>query len=195
MPRLSCLTLALCLVAAPFAVAAQERPLTDDEVRDLARREVVWCENWSDDTRDCESLYMLREGADGALIQSGMFVMSEQPAIRVLVAEVVTLIDGRLCSSGSTDELNIQATMDGQPSLEASLMVRALFTEAMAEYADAQICQQLFATDDPAALEEIITADEERLPDFESSYRLGTVETGFLLRPVMDEESEPQVQL
>ena len=74
-------------------------------------------------------------------------------------------------------------------------MVRALFTEAMAEYADAQICQQLFATDDPAALEEIITADEERLPDFESSYRLGTVETGFLLRPVMDEESEPQVQL
>ena len=121
MPRLSCLTLALCLVAAPFAVAAQERPLTDDEVRDLARREVVWCENWSDDTRDCESLYMLRGGADGALIQSGMFVMSEQPAIRVLVAEVVTLIDGRLCSSGSTDELNIQATpLELTPGFEAS---------------------------------------------------------------------------
>lgn len=147
MLRLSLLSLACAAMALP--AAAQERALTEDEVLDLARREVVWCENWSDETRDCDSLYMLREASDGTLIQSGMFVMSERPTIRVVMAEAVTLTDGRLCSSGSVDELNIQATMDGQDSLEASLLVRAMLTEAMAEYADAEICQQLFATDDP----------------------------------------------
>ncbi|WP_296814377.1 hypothetical protein [Brevundimonas sp.] len=193
MSRLSCLAAAASLATAP--ALAQERPLTDEEVLGLAREEAVWCENWSDQTRDCESLYMLRQAPDGTLVQSGMFLMSDAPAIRVIVAERVSLTNGRLCSSGSTEELNIQATMDGQPSLEATLMVRALLTEAMAEFADAQICQQLFATDDPQRLEEIITADEERLTDFESSYRLGTVDTGFLLRPVIEDEDQGQVHL
>ena len=138
----------LALVAA-IALAgpafAQERPLTDAEVLDLAVREAVWCENWSDETRDCESLYTLRQEADGALISAGMFILTLDPLIQVTVADRVTLQDGRLCSSGSTDELN---------------------------------------------------ADDERLYDFESTYRLGTFGSGFLLRPVIaDTPDEGQTQL
>lgn len=170
--------------------------MTDAEVLDLAAREVVWCENWSDETRDCETLYTLRQEADGSLISAGMFVLTLDPLIQVTIADRVTLQDGRLCSSGSTDELNIVASRDGRPSVEASMMVRFLMAESMAEYAETTICQQLFATPDPEYISEIITADEERLYDFESTYRLGTFGSGFLLRPVIgDTAEEGQTQL
>jgi hypothetical protein len=178
------------------AAQAQSRPLTDSEVLDLAAREAVWCENWSDETRDCETLYTLRQEADGALISAGMFILTLNPLIEVVIADRVTLQDGRLCSSGSTDELNIVASRDGRPSVEASMMVRLIMAESMAEYADTIICQQLLATGDPEYVGEIITADEERLYDFESTYRLGTFGSGFLLRPVIGEATdEGQTQL
>lgn len=186
---------ALAFVAFALPAAAQDRPLTDDEVMDLVRREAVWCENWSEATRDCESLSMLRQGADGGLVQIGMFALTETPAVQAVVADRVTLANGRLCSSGSVDELSIRATIDGQPSAAASLMFQEILARAMAEFADAEICQQLMATDDPDRLAEIITADEDRLPDFESSYRLGTVESGFLLRPILGDDDGGQVQL
>ena len=183
--------LALC-----GAAQAQDRPMTDAEVLDLAAREVVWCENWSDETRDCETLYTLRQEADGTLISAGMFILTLDPLIQVTIADRVTLQDGRLCSSGSTDELHIVAARDGQPSAEASMMVRFLMAESMAEYAETTICQQLFATADPEVISEIITADEDRLYDFESTYRLGTFGSGFLLRPVIGEApDEGQTQL
>lgn len=185
---MSPLAVAVSLLALP--AAAQDRPLTDAEVLDLAHREAVWCENWSEATRDCDSLYMLRQEADGTLVQAGMFLFSETPRIQVFVAEPVALADGRLCSSGSTDELNIRATLDGRPSPEATMMIRALFAEAMADFAEAEICQQLLSAADPEAMGEIITADGERLTDFESTYRLGTLESGFLLRPMAPIESE-----
>ena len=46
--------------------------LTDAEGLDLADRQVVWCENWSDETRDCETLYTLRREADGTLISAAL---------------------------------------------------------------------------------------------------------------------------
>lgn len=179
------------------AAQAQDRALTDAEVLDLADRQVVWCENWSDETRDCETLYTLRREADGTLISAGMFLLTLEPLIQVTIADRVTLQDGRLCSSGSTDDLNIVATRDGRPSAEASMMVRFLMAESMIEYAETTVCQQLLATDDPDYLDEIITADEERLYDFESTYRLGTFDSGFLLRPVIGSEDseEGQTQL
>lgn len=187
----------LAALTACGAAQAQDRPLTDAEVLDLADRQVVWCENWSDETRDCETLYTLRREADGSLISAGMFILTQTPLIQVTIADRVTLQDGRLCSSGSTDDLNIVASRDGRPSTEASLMVRFLMAESMAEYAETTICQQLLATDDPEYLDEIITADGERLYDFESTYRLGTFDSGFLLRPVIGEptDDEGQTQL
>lgn len=194
MPRPLVLLTALSLCG---AAQAQDRALTDAEVLDLADRQVVWCENWSEETRDCETLYTLRRDADGSLISAGMFVLTQDPLIQVTIADRVTLQNGRLCSSGSTDELNIVASRNGRPSAEASMMVRFLMAESMAEYAETTICQQLLATGDPEYLGEVITADDERLYDFESTYRLGTFDSGFLLRPVIGEptEDEGQIQL
>lgn len=187
---------ALALMAFALPAAAQHRPLTDEEVMDLVRREAVWCENWSDETRDCDSLYMLRQEADGGLVQIGMFALTEAPAVQAVIADRVTLADGRLCSSGSVEELSIRATIDGRASPEAALMFQDMLAQAMAEFAEAEICQQLVDTGDPERLGEIITADGDRLSDFESTYRLGTVETGFLLRPILEAEDDGgQVQL
>ncbi len=180
----------------PAAALAQERPLNDQEVLALADRQAVWCENWSDETRDCETLYMLRREEDGSLISAGMFVLSQNPTIQVTIADRVTLQDGRLCSSGSTDELNIEATVGGRPSVEAGLMVRLLLSESMAAYQESEICQQLFTSGDPEWMGEIITADDLRLYDFESTYRIGTLDSGFLLRPMIDDTPDDgQIQL
>lgn len=190
------LLLAAVALALPAGALAQERALTQAEVLDLADRQAVWCENWSDETRDCESLYMLRREADGTLISAGMFVLSLDPLIEVTIADRVTLEDGRLCSSGSTDELNIQATLAGRPSAQATQMVRFMLAESMVEYAESVICQQLFTNGDPEWLGEIITADDLRLYDFESTYRVGTLDSGFLLRPMAAASSEnEQTQL
>ena len=162
----------------------------DAEVLALADRQVVWCENWSDETRDCESLYTLRREADGTLVLAGMFILTDQPLIQVTLAEVMTLESGRLCSSGSTEELNIRATLAGTPSPEMSAMVRMLLTESMAEYSESTICQQFFSTGDPEIMGEIVTADDLRLYDFESTYRLGTFDSDFLLRPQIGDEPD-----
>lgn len=181
---------AALLITPPLVAQAQERPLSDSEVLDLADRQVLWCENWSDVTRDCESLYLLRREPDGSLIQAGMFLLTDTPNIQITVAETVTLENGRLCSSGSTEAQTIMATLDGQPSPEMTAMARVILSESMAEYADSTICQQLFTSGDPEALSEIITADDLRLYDFESTYRLGSINSGYLLRPVLGAEPD-----
>lgn len=190
-------SLALVVALAAGAPAqAQERALTDEEVLALAERQAVWCENWSEATRDCETLYMLRRDGDGGLVSAGMFLLSSDPLIQVTIADRVTLENGRLCSSGSSDELNIEATMNGQPSAQATVMVRMLMAESMAAYADTTICQQLFSNGDPEWLGEIITSDDSRLYDFESTYRIGSLDSGFLLRPMLGEPTEDgQIQL
>ena len=182
--------LSLMFVAGPLAAQAQERALTDAEVLDLADRQILWCENWSDATRDCESLYLLRREADGTLIRAGMFLLTEDPDVQITVAQIVTLEHGRLCAAGSTDDQTILATLDGRSSPEMSAVARVILTESMAEYAEAAICQQLFSQGDPDALGEIITADDIRLYDFESTSRLGRIDSGFLLRPVLGDEPE-----
>lgn len=175
-------------LAAP--AVAQEQAMGDAEILALADRQAVWCENWSDETQDCESLYTLRREPDGQLVLAGMFILSDRPTVQVIMAEVVTLENGRLCSSGDTDDLNIQASLAGAPSPEMSAMVRMLFAESMADYAQSTICQQFFTTGDPQFMGEIVTADDVRLYDFESTYRLGTFNSGFLLRPQIGDEPD-----
>lgn len=190
--------LAAALLAASVALpaAAQDRPMTAAEVLDLARSEAVWCENYSEETRDCEGLYMLRQEPDGSLVSSAMFMLTDQPRVTFMVAEVVELHGDRLCSSGSVDDLNIRASVDGQPAPEVMrLAIRQIFEESMAPYADKTMCQRLLATADPAVLHEEITADDERLPEFETTYRLGDFDSGFLLRPMIAREAEAQVEL
>lgn len=194
-PQLAAVALCAALLAAP-AVARDDRPMTADEVLDLARGQTVWCENYSEETRDCEGLYMLRQEADGTLVSSAMFLLTEQPRLTFMIAEVVELRGDQLCSSGSVDDLNIRASLEGEPAPETmNLAIRQIFAESMAPYADKTMCQRLLATDDPAVLHEEITADGERLPDFETTYRLGDFDSGFLLRPMVEPEAEGQVAL
>jgi len=175
-----------------FPVCAQERAMGDAEVLALADRQAIWCENWSEATRDCESLYTLRREADGRLILAGMFVLTDRPLIEVTLADIVTLEQGRICSSGATSELAIQARLAGVASQEVTAMVRSLLAQSMAEYENSIICQQFFTSGDPEAMGEIVTADDVRLYDFESTYRLGTVDSGFLLRPQIGETPEQE---
>lgn len=180
------------LLLAPAPALAQDRPLSAEEVLDIARREAVWCEDYREATRDCEGLYMLRQEPDGTLVSSAMFLLTEQPRVEFLVAEVVELAGDRLCSPGSVDGLNIQATVEGQPAPPVMVMaIRQVFADNLAEHADKTICQRLLATGDPEVLHEEITADDERLYDFETTYRLGTTESGFLLRPLAEAEDDP----
>ena len=164
----------------------------DAEVLALADRQAIWCENWSEATRDCESLYTLRREADGRLILAGMFVLTDRPLIEVTLADIVTLEQGRICSCGATSELTIQARLAGVASQEVTAMVRSLLAQSMAEYENSIICQQFFTSGDPETMGEIVTADDVRLYDFESTYRLGTVDSGFLLRPQIGETPEQE---
>jgi hypothetical protein len=186
--RLPHLLGAVLVLLAPSAALGETRPVTRPvtaaEIRDLARREAVWCENWSAETRDCDAVYMLRLGAGGALISTAMMQFSADPVVTVITAEPARLEGDRICTSGDTRDLNIEVLMNGVAApLDVALAVRLTFASAMQEYAEKTMCQRLLATGDPALFEEEITADDVRLPDFESSYRMGDASSGFVLRP------------
>lgn len=181
---------ALLLISGP--AVAQDRSLTAEAVLDLARREAVWCEEYREATRDCEGLYVLRQEPDGSLVSSAMFLLTERPRVEFLVAEVVRLEGDRLCSEASAEDLNIQATVEGQPAPAAMVMaIREIYADNLAEYEGRTICQRLLATADPDVLHEEITVDEARLPEFETTYRLGARDSGFLLRPIVEAEEDP----
>lgn len=180
------------VIAFATPLQAQERALGDAEVLALADSHAIWCENWSETTRDCESLYTLRREPDGQLILAGMFLLTDRPAIMITIADIVTLENGRICSSGNIDDTNLQASVGGVPSAHMTDTVRLMLAEGMAEYQNSIICQQFFTEGDPGFMGEIVTADDQRLYDFESTYRMGTPETGFLLRPQIGDEPEQE---
>lgn len=191
----SFLAATLLFLTAAFAPAlpatALETRLTADEIRDIARRELLWCEEYNAKTDDCEVITLVRLLPDGRLAETSTQLLSEEPNLQVYIADTDRIEGDRLCSKIEADRTQFAFTVDGQPASEAAALgLRMLFVAQLEEFDGKTLCQAFFRGDDPSVIREEITVDGERRTDMESTYHLREGSTALKLRPQITEDEE-----
>jgi len=184
------------LVLAPLAAAASsaqaaERRMTGDEIRDIARRELLWCEAYDAGKDDCEVVSLLRLKPDGSLSETSTLLLQENPRLMVYIADSDQIDGDRLCGKVEARKTRFSFTLEGQampPELAATL--QALFRSQMEEFEGKTLCQAFFRGDNPNIIREEITVDGERRTDLESTYHLHEGGAGLNLRPQLAPEDD-----
>jgi hypothetical protein len=173
----------LALLLAPASVEAAERRLTGAQLKDLAQREMVWCENYRAAQKDCETLVLVSLQPDGSLRETGALRIARTPDL-MLVIDGRSRIEGdRICSVYDEETTKLAVVLNGQPV--PSFMARELegvVRDAMAEFKGKTLCQSFYADGGAERLREEVTVDGQRRPDLESTYRLQPDESGLDLR-------------
>jgi hypothetical protein len=177
----------LCFAApAPVASAVPgvERQLTAVELRDIARRELLWCDTYQEATDDCDGLILMRLGSDGRVLETTTLLLTAQPRVQVFVADVDDIKGNRLCSKVATARLAVAFTLEGRAvSADRTADLRALFVGSIEDLDGKTICQTFFHNGDTHRLREEVTVDGERRHDLETTYMLKDGAEGFGLRP------------
>lgn len=193
--RASLAALAAVLTLAPLAAAPQaqaaERRMTGDEIRDVARRELLWCEGYDAGKDDCEVVSLLRLRPDGSLSETSTLLLQAEPRLMVYIADSDEIDGDRLCGKVESQKTRFSFTLEGQAmSTEAAATLQALFRSQMAEFEGKTLCQAFFRGDDPNVIREEITVDGERRTDLESIYHLHEGGAGLNLRPQLAPEED-----
>src|SRR5688572_30363779 len=113
------LFLGAALSPALSAQAAETR-LTAAEIRDIARREMLWCEEYSAETDDCEVITLVGLLPDGRLSETSTILLTESPNMQVYIADTGALDGDRLCSKVESARTQFSFTLDGQPAPQAT---------------------------------------------------------------------------
>lgn len=174
---------ALALLLLPAAAPRESGRLSAEQLRDLARREMVWCENYRPAQSDCETMTLVSLLPDGTLRETGVMRLSRTPDVK-LVIDGRSRIDGdRICSVYDGDSLQFSFVMNGRPMPRAaSLDLERVVREAMEEFRGKTLCQAFFVQGSPERLREEVTVDGARREDLESLYRVQPDERGLDVR-------------
>ncbi len=193
--RASLAFLSALLVLAPLAAVspaqAAERRLTGDEIRDIARRELLWCEAYDAGKDDCEVVSLLRLKPDGSLSETSTLLLQEDPRLMVYIADTDSIDGDRLCGKVESQKTRFSFTLEGQAmSSDSAATLQALFRSQMAEFEGKTLCQAFFRGENPNVIREEITVDGERRTDLESTYHLHEGGAGLNLRPQLAPEDD-----
>ena len=195
LPALAAGLLALMPEPAQSRATAGQR-LTATELRDIARREMLLCENYVAATDDCDIITLLRLTPEGAVAETSTLLVSETPNLQVYIADSSQIEGDRLCSKLDISRVNFAFTLDGQPAPPAtSAALQLLFMAQLAELDGKTLCQAFFHGDRPGELREEITVDGQRRTDLESTYVLREGSERLKLRPQADTEDKGTTQL
>jgi hypothetical protein len=176
----------------PGLALAGEHRMSADELRDIARRELLWCEEYNATTDDCDVVSLIRLMPDGRLAETSTLLLQDEPRLQVFIADVDQIEGDRICSKVEARRARFSFTLDGAPLAEdASMGLRLLFLAQLADMEGKTMCQAFFRGDDPNVVREEITLDGQRQTDLESTYHLREGNSDLKLRPQLppDEES------
>ena len=180
----------------PGVALAGEHRMTADELRDIARQELLWCEEYDATTDDCDAVTLIRLPPDGRLTETSTLLLQADPRLQLLIVDVDQIDGDRLCSKVEPTRARFSFTMDGTPlAAEAAAGLHALFMAQMADMAGKTMCQAFFRSDDPMVIREEITVDGERQTDLESTYHLRPGATDMKLRPQLSEDDSNRTTL
>jgi hypothetical protein len=190
----ACLLVASALMGALPAAAAPAREaehrLSGAEIRELAQREMLWCDTYHEKTDDCQMVTLVRMLPDGRLAQTTTWVVEQKPLLQVYVGDVDQFEGDRICSVIDTEQMPIMFSLNGKtvPDPLASALKQTLL-ELFAPLHGKRVCQAFYRGSDPTRLREEVTVDGKRRPDLESRYVLRDGGSGFALRAETDEKA------
>lgn len=189
-------TLLLTALAPAAPASAAEARLTAAEIRDIARREMLWCEEYEAATDDCSVVTLVRLLPDGRLAETSTMLLTESPSMQIYIADTNAIDGDRMCSKVEADKTQFSFVLEGQPAPEAAALgLRMLFAAQLQELDGKMLCQSFFRGEDPNVIREEITVDGERRTDLESVYQLRDGGTALKLRPQITETEDQQVQI
>lgn len=193
---------AFALVAALPATSAPDQParpvpapqpgehkLNAQEIRDLAHREMLWCDSYHANTDDCQMVTLVRLAPDGRVTQTTTWVVEQKPLLQVYVGDVDQLEGDRICSTVDAQQMPVAFTLNGKnvPDPLSSALKQTLM-ELFAPLSGKRVCQAFFRGPDPTRLREEVTVDGKRRTDLESNYVLRDGSAGFALRAEADDK-------
>ncbi|HWE45668.1 MAG TPA: hypothetical protein VG407_06525 [Caulobacteraceae bacterium] len=178
------LAIAAPAAAAPVVLTGPEHRLNAQEIRDLAKRELLWCDDFHAQNGSCDAVSLITLAPDGRLAETTTMLLSDGPRIQAFIGEVDDVEGDRVCSKVTAAQLPIAFTLEGKavPS-EASASLRDVLVNSLAELDGKTICQTFYRGSDPNKLREEVTVDGKRRKDLETVYQLHDGKDGFDLRP------------
>jgi hypothetical protein len=186
----------LALAGATPSVAAEapslrgEHRLTAQEIRDLARRELLWCDSYRSQTDDCQMVTLMGLTPDGRVGQTTTWVVENKPLLQVFIGDVDQFEGDRICSTVDTAAMPIGFTLNGKALPESlSLALKQTLSQLFAPLQGKRVCQAFYRGADPNRLREEVTVNGKRRKDLESRYVLRTGAEGFALRSGTEDKS------
>jgi hypothetical protein len=191
------LGLALIGPAALAAPASQapvrgEHRLTGAEIRDLAKREVLWCDAHHPDADDCEAITLIRLAPDGRLAESTTLLVSDGPRLQAFIGEFDDIKGDQVCSKVAVADMPMSFVLEGKAvSGDAATGLRAVLVSSLADLDGKLVCQSFYAGSDPMQLREEVTVEGKRRKDLETTYLLRESATdGFGLRAQVGKDEQ-----
>jgi len=174
------LTASLLLALTPEAsVAAAAKPapgehrLNAEEIRALAKREVLWCDDYKAANDDCEAITLIRLAPDGRLAETTTLLISDGPRLQAFLGEFDDVKGDRVCSKVAVASMPMSFVMEGKPvSDDAAMGLRAVLAQSLADLDGKTVCQSFYRGADPDKLREEVTVDGKRREDLETTYLL-----------------------
>jgi hypothetical protein len=188
MKRIGALLLAALALAAGLPAQAQlsargEHRLTAGEIRDLASKQMMWCDGYHASTDDCQIVTLVSLLPDGRVGQTATWVEEQSPMIQIYVGEVDRFDGDRICSVVDTNTIPIGVKVNGKAvSAALAATLRPIIDKMFSSLQGKVVCQAFFRGADPNRLREEVTVNGRRQPDLESNYVLRPGADGFALR-------------
>lgn len=180
---LAALALGAGLPAQAAPSGGGEHRLTAGEIRDLAQKQMMWCDGYHQSTDDCSIVTLVGLMKDGRIGQTATWVEEEDPMIQIYVGEVDHFDGDRLCTVVDTSTIPIGVTVNGKAVSSAlAATLRPLIDKMFAPLQGKVVCQAFYRGADPTRLREEVTVNGRRQPDLESNYVLRPGSDGFALR-------------
>jgi hypothetical protein len=160
-----------------------EHRLTAQEIRDLAKRQLLWCDDYHSNTGSCDAISLITLAPDGRLAETTTMLLSDGPRLQAYIGEVDTLQGDMVCNKVNAAALPIAFTLEGQAvAAENAEGLKNVLVGTLAELDGKTICQTFYRGSDPNTLREEVTVDGKRRKDLETVYRLHEGDNGFALR-------------
>lgn len=190
------IAVATSAAAAPVALSGPEHRLSAQEIRDLAKRELLWCDDFHAKNGTCDAITLITLAPDGRLAETTTLLLSDGPRLQAFIGEVDDVTGDKVCSKVSAAQLPIAFTLEGKAvPADASATLREAVVNSLSDLDGKTICQTFYRGADPNKLREEVTVDGKRRKDLETVYQLHDGTDGFDLRAqVKDSDTDKGIK-
>jgi hypothetical protein len=160
-----------------------EHRLSAQEIRELARRELLWCDDYKSASDDCQAVTLVQLAPDGRLAETTTMLISDGPRLQAFIGEIDSLDGDKVCSKVTAASMPFAFTLEGKKvSEDATLGLRTLLAASLSELDGKTVCQAFYRIGDSSRVREEVTVDGARRTDLETTYILHEPGVGFGLR-------------